>query len=189
MRVSGDTQQAREFRHFQTEFSKGNSEGLYDWLKANINFVKGTTKEFMQEVKDKGEIHLYNFLFPVNSMVDKYNREICEYLDLYTAVIPSLKRNKNNVADMPGFDKALGKMRVVNKKENESIDDLLHLSIGAKSKLTSNLDKVGKQVGLCNGQNSVVEYFFYGTSPETGLLDRNNIEFVIVSCDHLNRGE
>jgi hypothetical protein len=78
MRVNGNTLQDREFRHFQTEFSKGNSDGLYDWLKANINFVSCTTKEFMQEVKDKGEIPLYNFLFPVNSLVDKYNREVCE---------------------------------------------------------------------------------------------------------------
>jgi hypothetical protein len=64
-----------------------------------------------------------------------------------------MKRKKNNVADMPGYNTAEGKLRVVNKKDNESIDDLLHLSIGAKSKFTANLDKVGKQVGLCTGQN------------------------------------
>jgi hypothetical protein len=60
---------------------------------------------------------------------------------------------------MDGF-KQEAKVRIIDKELNESLDNMLSLSVGGKAKLTCNLGEVGKATGLVNGMGATIEGFW-----------------------------
>jgi hypothetical protein len=75
---------------------------------------------------------------------------------MYTAVIPCIKRAKGKIEDIDGFIKT-AKVKVIDKDINESLDNILNLSVGGKAKMTVNMGEVGKAVGIVNGQSCTIE--------------------------------
>jgi hypothetical protein len=75
---------------------------LYAWLKSKINMVEKSTDQFIKDIKTdpSQDLNDYTILFPTNAMVDKMNRDVCEYNKMYTEFIPAIRCNKDTVEDL-----------------------------------------------------------------------------------------
>ena len=103
MRVEGTEQADYEFKEFQRKMINGDCpKKLYAWLKTKINMVKESTDKFIEDIKKdpSKDLNDYTILFPTNAMVDKMNRDVCEYNKMYTEFIPAIRCNNDTVEDL-----------------------------------------------------------------------------------------